>query len=118
PEVLRDLNITPDDYPPGMMTFTSFDVSIKGLSFRMPTYQHAIRRIEFDDWLLNRAGVPVYQHTVKNISKDNGAYVVDGEFCARYLVGAGGTHCPVFRTFFQSDRPKAKSSLIVAQEDE
>lgn len=119
PEVFRDLGAAPNDYPLGLTTFTVFDIAIKKLRFRMPTLQHAIRRYEFDDWLLRRSGVPVYTHAVKTITRDPGGdYILDGEFRAKYLVGAGGTHCPVYRTYFKKNDPRPAGSLIVAQEEE
>lgn len=118
PELLRDLRLSAADYPPGIMTFRVFDVALRELRFRMPTYQHAIRRIEFDHFLLQRSGAPLVQHTVHTISRQDGGYAIDGEYFARFLVGAGGTHCPVSRQLFQAQEPRDKGSLVVAQEDE
>ena len=33
-------------------------------------------------------------------------------------MGAGGTHCPVYQTFFSQSSPRAPGALIVAQEEE
>ena len=44
--------------------------------------------------------------------------MMDGEYRAKYLVGAGGTHCPVYRSIFEPVEARPKSSLIVAQEEE
>lgn len=118
PEVVKEINLTAENYPHSFTTFTIFDVEIRSLAFRLRTRQHAIRRVEFDDWLLQRANVPVRTHTVKNIAVTAGGYEVDGEYCAKYLVGAGGTYCPVYRTLFKPDNPKERGSLIVAQEEE
>jgi len=118
PEVVRDLHFDPADYPHGFTTFTSLRVNINDLSLRLPTRQHAIRRTEFDNWLLERSGAPVYRHAVKNIRVEDGAYLVDDSFRARYLVGAGGTYCPVYRSLFKAANPKAREALIAAQEDE
>jgi len=118
PEILQALQLDPADYPHDLTTFTSFDISIRGVRFRLPVKQHAIRRFEFDDFLLQRAGVEVHQHAVKSITRVNGAYVVDGLYSSAFLVGAGGTHCPVYRTFFQSAGPRDPSSLIAAMEEE
>ncbi len=118
PKVVQDLDLNISDYPYGFTTFKSFHVSIRGLKFKLRTRQHAIRRYEFDDWLLHRADAPVQVHTVKTITQVRNGYVVDGEFFSKYLVGAGGTHCPVYRTFFKTANPRAKESLIVAQEEE
>jgi flavin-dependent dehydrogenase len=57
-------------------------------------------------------------HEVHEIRQENGEYVVDGCYSAHYLVGAGGTHCPVYQTFFSQTSPKGQGALIVAQEEE
>jgi len=118
PEIVKEIDLANAGYPYGFSTYTSSTVYIRGLKLKLPSYQHAIRRYEFDDWLLKRAGAPVYEHAVKAITRDGDSYVVDGEYCARYLVGAGGTHCPVYRTLFKPDGPRAKEKLVVAQEEE
>ena len=118
PEVLHALNFRPSEYPYGLVTIRSFEIWVKQLHFRLPSRQHAIRRIEFDEWLLKRSGAPFYQHTVKQIQKMGDGYEVDGEFCGKYLVGAGGTHCPVYRNVFRDDYPKSRKALIAAQEEE
>jgi flavin-dependent dehydrogenase len=118
PEVVRDLNFLVDDYPYSFTTFRSFQIAIKGFKFRLPAHQHAIRRYEFDDWLVRRSKAPFIQHAVKAILQDENGFKVDGEYTSRYLVGAGGTHCPVYRTLFEPLESRPKSSLIVAQEEE
>jgi flavin-dependent dehydrogenase len=118
PEVVRDLELDPATYPHSFTTFTSFQVALRGLSFRLPTHQHAIRRYEFDDWQVRRCGAPIYAHTVKSIQQVDGGFELDGEYFGQYLVGAGGTHCPVYRALFTPDSPRPKDALIVAQEEE
>lgn len=118
PDVARDLGLQEANYPYGFTTFTKLQVTINDFSLRVPTRQHAIRRVEFDHWLLQRSAVPFYQHAVKSIRVDNGAYIVDDCFRARYLIGAGGTYCPVYRTLFKAENPKAREALIAAQEEE
>jgi len=110
--------MNPSEYPHSFTTFKSFNISIRGFKFTLPTRQHAIRRYEFDDWLLRRAGAPIQTHKVKTISQTNAGYVVDGTYFGKYLIGAGGVHCPVYRTFFQSSSPRDAGALIVAQEEE
>ena len=58
PEVLQDLELRLSDYPYGFTSFTAFQVSLRGLKFKVPTRQHAIRRFEFDDWLPAALGGP------------------------------------------------------------
>ncbi len=55
---------------------------------------------------------------VKKIEPTGDGFVVDGQFSARYLIGAGGTYCPVYRSLFKSDNPKNRQSLVMAQEEE
>jgi flavin-dependent dehydrogenase len=125
PEVVKDIALDPDEYargsqgqPRSFTTFTASQLFIFGLHLKLPSDQHAIRRFEFDDWLLQRSGAPVYEHAVKSITRDRDGYVIDGEFSAKYLVGAGGTNCPVYRTFFKPEDPHTNAALIVAQEEE
>jgi flavin-dependent dehydrogenase len=44
--------------------------------------------------------------------------MINDTYRCRYLVGAGGTHCPVYRTFFRQLNPRLQESQIVALEDE
>lgn len=118
PELVKEVGLTAENYPHSFTTFHSFEISIRGFSFRLRTLQHAVRRVEFDNWLLQRAGVPVIVHAVKNIAASQDGYTIDGEYQSKYLVGAGGTYCPVYRTLFKTDNPKEKKALIAAVEEE
>ena len=118
PRVLREAEIDPASYPGNFTQFTEFMVDIKNLRFRLRTRQFAIRRFEFDDWLIQRVSENLINHNVQDIQYQGNRYIVDGEYSARYLIGAGGTHCPVKRTFFTSVHPANTGSLIVAQEEE
>ncbi|MCG6535566.1 MAG: hypothetical protein L7F78_12945, partial [Syntrophales bacterium LBB04] len=90
----------------------------KGFKFKWPTRQYAIRRFEFDQWLLQLAEPEFHLHGVREIRLEKGEYVVDDEYSAHYLIGAGGSHCPVYRNLFSKTNPKAQAALIVAQEEE
>jgi menaquinone-9 beta-reductase len=118
PEVLRDLQLSTDDYPHGLTTFTRFDISVYGIPFKLKTQQYSIRRYEFDRWLLQRSQAEIHHHRVKDVQQEGDGYTIDGEYTARYLVGAGGTHCPVYRTLFQPHQVQPRKALIVAQEEE
>src|SRR5208282_606276 len=83
-------------------------------SILRPTTQYSIRRVQFDNWLLERCGAQVVHHAVRSIALEDGYYSIDGQFRCRYLVGAGGTNCPVKRAFFAPDR----GQLIITQEIE
>ena len=118
PELVRDLEMDAGEYPYSFSTYTSFNISVRGINFKLRTKQHAIRRIEFDDWLLRYSSAPIKQQTVKMIERANGGYLVDGKYFGKFLIGAGGTHCPVYRTFFQQVCSRESGKLIVAQEEE
>ena len=55
---------------------------------------------------------------MKNIKKDGDYHVIDDHYRCRVLVGAGGTFCPVWRTFFRNKNPRDKDLLIVTLEEE
>ena len=118
PEAMQDLELDPGDYPHSIMTFDALHMHWKVLSAKPATQQFSIRRYEFDDFLLRRAGARVLQHKVREIQRDNGDYVVDGEFRSRYLVGAGGTACPVYRAFFSDRLPRASGLQTATLEQE
>ena len=118
PLVLRDLEINPTDYPFGIKHFTNFQVSIKDFQFKLRTNQYAIRRVEFDDWLLHRSDPAIENHTVKEIRVEDDRYLIDDMFSAKTIVGAGGTNCPIQKNFFKNVLDGHKGDLIVAQEEE
>jgi len=118
PDVFRDLELDPRDYPYGLTRLEGLRLSVGGLGLHLPSRQLAIRRVEFDAFLLERAGVRVETHQVREIVRVGDRYVVDGVFAGRTLVGAGGTHCPVARTFFAEANPRSPEALIVTQEQE
>jgi flavin-dependent dehydrogenase len=118
PQVFDDLEMDPSNYPCGLITFPALYISLHHFQLRIPTRQYSIRRYEFDQWLLDRSGVTVKKHEVKNIETYHDHFSIDGAFTCKYLVGAGGTHCPVYRTLFQDISPREKNTLIVSMEYE
>lgn len=109
PEVVRDLALDVGTYPHSFLSFKRLQWHLKGLRLPVPCVQHSIRRFEFDAWLLERSGAPCVQHTVKNVSRDGEAYVIDAAFRCRYLIGAGGTSCPVHRALFRDALPRVRT---------
>src|ERR1700724_1665532 len=70
-------------------------------------------------WKLRREGVDVLGHdTVRHIAADAEGFVIDGAFRSRWLIGAGGTRCPVYRTLFRELNPRASELQIVTLEHE
>lgn len=118
PRVMRDVDLDPATYPGNFTRFDHFKVELGKLRFTLPTRQYAIRRVEFDAWLLQRVIENLVRHHVHEIRLEDGRYIVDGEYRARYLIGAGGTHCPVKRTLFAEVNPANPGPLIIAQEEE
>lgn len=118
PEVFRRLSIEPPGYPLGLTEFSSFDITVRDFRFTLPTRQYAIRRLEFDAWL-NKQAAPVFaQHAVKKIAQQGERFILDDKYTSEYIVGAGGTNCPVYRTLFSEVSPRPIDALIVAIEEE
>ncbi len=109
PEAIADLELDPADYPHSFMTFDTLHLHWKALTARPKSRQHSIRRYEFDDYLLQRSGASVLQHKVRDIHRDGGDYIIDGEFRCKYLIGAGGTACPVYRRLFNDRNPRSSA---------
>jgi flavin-dependent dehydrogenase len=77
----------------------------------------AIRRCEFDTYLLQRSGATLAcGEPVRSIQRDRGLWIVNGRWSAPMLVGAGGAGCPVARHL--NGPVKHTGDLIVAREAE
>src|SRR5262245_7724949 len=122
PHVLEALQIDLEAYPRGILRLDKLHVEYfpRGAPWarELSSAQYSIRRYEFDDWLLERSGASVFHHTARTIERDGDLFVVDGQFRAKYLVGAGGTSCPVFRTLFKSANPRSREYQVAALEEE
>lgn len=118
PEVLTDLEFEPAEYPHRFNTINPIRYHFPFIGFNYRSVQHSIRRYEFDQWLLERSGAEVTQHEVRTIERDGEHYIVDQQYRCKYLVGAGGTRCPVYRNLFKSINPRAKNLQVVTLEEE
>ncbi|MCJ7814446.1 MAG: NAD(P)/FAD-dependent oxidoreductase [Xanthomonadales bacterium] len=118
PRALADLELDPGDYPHSFMTFDALVLHWTIFTVKFTLRQHSIRRYEFDDFLLRRSGATVRKHKVREIRRDNGDFVVDGEYRGKFLVGAGGTSCPVYRAFFRQRYPRRRSLQAATLEQE
>ena len=118
PEVVRELEIDLPDYPHRLLTYPRLRMHFGRVQLPVPCVQHSIRRFEFDAWLLARAGAPLEQHNVRHIVAVDGGYVIDERYRCRYLIGAGGTRCPVYRELFRELNPRASELQIVTLEHE
>jgi menaquinone-9 beta-reductase len=118
PRVLRHLEIDEHSYPYAISRYSRFYLHFPRFTLPLPTRQYAIRRIEFDDWLLKRSAAPVHTHTVREIRKEGGYFLIDEAYRCRVLVGAGGSSCPVSRTFFSHSYARNAPFTIAAIEAE
>ena len=109
PQVVEDLQLAIGDYPHSFLSFRRLHWHWLGLNLPVPSVQHSIRRFEFDAWLIERSGAEVVQHAVRAIRADGESYSIDGAFRCRYLIGAGGTACPVRRGLFGDTLPRTRA---------
>jgi flavin-dependent dehydrogenase len=116
PDVVRDLEIDVANYPHRFLTFDRLHLNLKRLHHAAPCVQHSIRRYEFDAWLLQRSGVEVRRHNVRAIRREGTSFVVDEAYRCRYLIGAGGTSCPVYRSLFREALPRERALQTVTLE--
>lgn len=115
PGVFESLGVKPADYPADLSIFPYLKVYLNGVPIRRRGTQYAIRRLEFDQWLLEHSGAKVIQHEVKKIEITDQGYLLDGEFETAILVGAGGTHCPVYRRFYADREPRSGKKIIALE---
>ena len=55
---------------------------------------------------------------MRHIAADGDGYLIDDAFRCRYLIGAGGTRCPVYRELFRELNPRASELQLVTLEQE
>lgn len=118
PDVFENLDMSPDEYPHGIVRFDRIHGHYKWVCVPVRTTQYSVRRFEFDAFLVERAGVPIRKHRVRKIERTANGFDIDGQFSARIVVGAGGTRCPIYRTFFNTCMERPAYSQIVALEKE
>jgi menaquinone-9 beta-reductase len=98
PGIWDVLELTPASYPRGLWEWHTCHVHFRGKAYASPCHGWFIRRYELDDHLLRTSGADLHLGTqVKQIERDADGLWSIGELRARFLVGAGGTHCPVAR---------------------
>ena len=105
PGVFRLLDLDPSEYRATGLTLqdiTGFRTSVMGdpaVETRYDrTISYAIRRCEFDAFLLNRSGAEVLHETpLESLERRGGEWVANDTIAARVVIGAGGHFCPVSR---------------------
>ena len=117
-EVWELLHTDPALYPHPVSWIPSIEIHGKRFHLTLPVSLQAIRRVEFDQWILSQSGISVLPHRVETIRIEGEWFILDERFRCRFLVGAGGTACPVARALFRKEAPRLTSSLIVAFAEE
>jgi geranylgeranyl reductase family protein len=105
PGVFRLLDLDPSEYRATGLTIqdiTGFRTSVMGdpaVETRYDrTISYAIRRCEFDAFLLNRSGAEVLHETpLESLERRGAEWVANDTIAARVVIGAGGHFCPVSR---------------------
>lgn len=123
PEVMRVLNVDLDDYANDrvLQKISGFKISQLGQKQVESKYSgepvsYGIRRIEFDDYLLQRCGAElILQEAFKGMEKNTDGWLVNEKFQAKLVIGAGGHYCPVARAI---DSKGVSELAVVAQEAE
>lgn len=121
PSVISTLQLDLDEYRGRGLTlqpirgFRTGTVSGPAVETSYPeVVSYAIRRCEFDDYLLKRSAARLMMNTpIKTIDRRDDGWVLNGEIEARVLIGAGGHFCPVARYVGRKNRD---GGLVVAQE--
>jgi len=105
PDVFPLLDLEPAEYRATGLTFqeiTSFRTGVIGGRPVETRYarivSYAIRRCEFDDFLLRRADVRVLENTpITSLRRNGDTWIANEAIEARVIIGAGGHFCPVAR---------------------
>ncbi len=118
PSVLKDLEVDPNSLDISLTTFRKLTFFIHGRKITIRTRQYAIRRYEFDHWLMERSEARLIKHDVQQITRQDDCFIIDDAFRCTYLIGAAGTNCPVYHTFFKKICPRQRSNLIATIEAE
>jgi geranylgeranyl reductase family protein len=123
PDVFPLLDLTPDEYRAAGLTLQeirAFRTGVIGGRMVHTRYggvvSYAIRRYEFDAFLLRRAGVRVAEDTsITSFERHGERWLVNGEIDAAVVIGAAGHFCPVAR-FLRGGRDRVQP--VVAREAE
>ena len=123
PGVFRALDLEPDEYrSTGLVIqeITGFKTSVLGRPPVVTDYRdvvsYAIRRCEFDNFLLRRAQVCVIDNRpLAHLTRKGGRWIANDEIDAPVVIGAGGHFCPVARQL-QGERDRVDP--VIAKEAE
>ena len=105
PEVFELLELDPAEYRDAGLTLQEISAFRTGVIGRplletryARTVSYAIRRCEFDSFLLRRARVRVLDNTpVETLRREGDCWIANDAIAAPVVIGAGGHFCPVAR---------------------
>jgi geranylgeranyl reductase family protein len=121
PEVIKLLNIDLKHYANGrvLQPIGGFRTGMIGQKqvqshFEGDPVSYGIRRIEFDDYLLQRSGAElILDQSFRTMNKTDDGWCVNDAYQAKLVVGAGGHYCPVTRAIGSKG---VSETAVVAQE--
>lgn len=131
PPIVDDLKLDVGDYQSRhtIQPITRFLTGLIGgrevLTEYGQTVSYGIRRCEFDDYLLRRSGARLQLgESFRSLNRDGADWIVNGQYRAPIVVGAGGHFCPVARQLSSEPQGsngedgKADLPVVLAQEVE
>ena len=123
PAVLESIELDVDDYAQGrvIQPIHGFHTGTIGGAAAETHYgravSFAIRRCEFDDYLLRRSGGRLrLGESLASMVREGDTWLVNDEIRTPLVIGAGGHFCPVARTLQGASR--ASETIVAAQEIE
>lgn len=123
PNIVEELELDTEDYRRQNVwqPITSFRAGCLGHAAVEIDYgqtvSYGIRRCEFDDYLLRRCGARLaLGQPLESLRREQGQWIVNEQFRAPLLIGAGGHFCPVARQL--GNEPQTVERVVAAQEIE
>jgi menaquinone-9 beta-reductase len=123
PQVVEELQLDLSDYAVGrtLQPITAFSTGLGQVEPQPVSYSkivsYAIRRCEFDHYLLQRSGARLrLGEAWHSMRREAGAWVVNDAIRASLVIGAGGHFCPIAR--FLGAQLGKDEAAIYAQEIE
>ena len=121
PEVMRVLGIDLTEYAKAqvLQKVSGFRISLLGQQQVENVYpgepvSYGIRRVEFDNYLLQRCGADlILGEAFEKMDRTGNGWLVNDKYEAKLVVGAGGHFCPVARAIGE----KGVSELAVAAQE-
>lgn len=106
PGIWHALDLAAAEYTGGLWEWRTCHVRYRERIHAIACHGWFIRRCELDDFLLRRSGADLHLGVaIKHVERGaDGIWSIDG-LRARFLIGAGGTHCPVAKLLAPA-RPK------------